>query len=107
VSGNELFRNFGKRIERVLVKRSSGNVEVRDFLVQKTDQPSHQATFGLAFFTHVKHVVTREQRDVDLGDHGAFVSHDPGIKVVTGSKLAEKVLSDLLLYRFRFPATID
>ena len=107
VCGDEVFGDLTERIQWVLVKWSGIKIHVGDVLVQKTDQPAHQAAFCLALFSQIQHIVLRQQRDVDLGNHRVFIANDPRIKLVTAGELFQKVLPDLLLDRFGLPTAVN
>ena len=66
------------RLERVFVDRATGDVEVRDVLVEEPDQRPHEPALRLALLAEEQHVVPGEHRDADLGDDGVVVADDAG-----------------------------
>ena len=83
ICSDEVFGYLTDRIQRVLVKWSGVKIDVRNVLVQKTDQSTHQAAFRLPLFSQIQHVVLRQQRDVNFRNHSVFIANDPWIKLVT------------------------
>ncbi len=52
--------------------------DVRNLFIEKTDQTTHQAAFGLSLFAEKEQIVPGDQSEIDLRNDRVFVADDPG-----------------------------
>jgi hypothetical protein len=87
------------RSKRVFVNRAAGDIEVRNLLVEETDEGTHQAALGLPLFTEEEHVVPGNDGEVNLWDYGIFVADDAGKKFFVFFQHRQKIIEDFLFDR--------
>ena len=86
------------------MNRATGQIQIRNELIQKSRQSSHDAAFALAFFTQKQHVMTGQKGQADFGNDRVFIAEDAREEVRSGSQHLLEVLADLFLHGLRLPA---
>ena len=104
VLGDEAAADGGDGMQRIVVQRRLGNIDVRNFFIEEAHQQAHQAAFGLTLLAEEQHVVLGQQRDVDFRDDRAVETDDAGEQFFPVGEHAEKVIVDFLLDGFGNPA---
>ena len=89
---------------RIVVQRSFGMRDVRNLVVEKPSERAHQPAFALSLLAEKEHVVTGNERDVDLGYDGVLVADDAGKQFFAVRQHPQKVVAKFLLDGFGNPA---
>ena len=89
---------------RIVVQRSFGMRDVWDLVVEKSNERPHQPAFALSLLAEKEHVVTGNERDVDLGYDGVLVADDAGKQFFAVRQHPQKVVAKFLLDGFGNPA---
>ena len=107
IVADKLLARLADRIQWILVKRRTRNVQKGNPGVQELDQGSHQATLGLSLFTQEQHIVPGQKSQVDLGYDGVVVPDDPGEKLNPSGigHPQQQVVAEFVFDRLGDPAT--
>ncbi len=90
------------RLVGVVVDLAAG--DDRHPLVEQPGERTDHAGLGLTTLAEEDHVVTGEQRVLELRHHGVLVARHPGEERLAGGDLLDRVLANLLLHGTRHPA---
>ncbi len=90
------------RVVRVVVDLAAG--DNRHPLVEKIGEAADHARLGLTAFAEEDHVVTGEQRILELRHHGLFVTEHAGEQRLSGRDALHRIETDLLLDGTRHPS---
>ena len=88
----------------IIVQRRLGKIDIGNLRIEKSGQQPHQSALGLPLLAEKEHVVSGDQRDIDLGHNCVVVAEDAGKQLLALAKHAEKVVLDFLLDGLRRPA---
>ena len=80
---DELAADARDRMKRIVVQRCVGMLDVRNLVIEKPSERSHQSAFSLSFLTKKQHVMPCDECDVDFRNDGVFIADDAGKEFLT------------------------
>lgn len=89
----------------IFMDRAAWDIEIRDPLVEESNEAPHQSTLGLALFTEEEQIMTCQDRDHKFGNDRLIVTDDAWKEFVTVLQSGEEVIAEFVLDGLRLPTT--